>query len=159
MEAAFANVCRLLKPNGVFVLTVPYSLENHTLERFPELHEYTVTRLGQTTVLVNRTRAGLLQVFDNLIFHFGGGATLEMREFSERDLMTMLAEAGFRARFMFMAKVLNRSVSSTPSRGPCRLPRAGDRSPSVWSPLARSSMTAAELCSAVRPRQRLKCSI
>ncbi len=95
VEAAFANVCRLLKPNGVFVLTVPYSLEDHTLERFPELYDYAVTRLGQSSVLVNRTRTGALQVFDNLIFHFGGGATLEMREFSEMDLMRMLAGAGF----------------------------------------------------------------
>jgi len=94
-EAAFQNVCRLLRPNGAFVFTVPYSLEESTVEHFPELHEYAVVRLGERHVLVNRTREGKVEVHENLVFHGGPGATLEMRVFSESDLRRMLAGAGF----------------------------------------------------------------
>ena len=52
-------------------------------------------------MLVNRTREGSLQVFDNLVFHRdpsappGAGVPLEMREFSEGDLKSILAKVGF----------------------------------------------------------------
>jgi SAM-dependent methyltransferase len=95
-EAAFQNVCRLLRPNGVFVFTVPYSLDESTVEHFPELHEYAIARLGEGHVLINRTREGKLEVHENLVFHGGPGSTLEMRVFSEGDLKRMLAGAGFR---------------------------------------------------------------
>ena len=95
-EAAFENVCRLLRPNGVFVFTVPYSLDQSTVEHFPQLHEYTIARLGDRHVLVNRTREGQIQVYENLVFHGGPGSTLEMRLFSECGLKTMLLAAGFR---------------------------------------------------------------
>jgi hypothetical protein len=46
--------------------------------------------------LVNRTRAGKLQVFEDLAFHVGIGApALEMREFSQCALQSMLHAAGF----------------------------------------------------------------
>lgn len=95
VSAAFENVCRMLKPAGVFVFTVPYSLEATTRERFGDLHDYGFARLSDRTLLVNRTPGGQVQVFDDLIFHGGGGATLEMREFSESGLKKTLAGAGF----------------------------------------------------------------
>jgi len=96
VEAAFQNVWRLLRPNGVFVFTVPYSLEESTVEHFPELHEYGLARLGERHVLVNRTREGQTQIYENLVFHGGPGSTLEMRVFSERGLRDTLSGAGFR---------------------------------------------------------------
>lgn len=95
VETAFRNLSRMLRPNGVLVFTVPYSLQASTREHFPDLHEYNVTRVGDRHVLVNRTRDGRTQVFDDLVFHGGPGATLEMRVFSESDLKAMLATAGF----------------------------------------------------------------
>ncbi len=95
VEAAFQNVCRLLRPNGVFVFTVPYSLKKSTVEHFPELHEYAIARLGDRHVLVNRTREGTVRIYENLVFHGGPGSTLEMRVFSESDLRRMLSGAGF----------------------------------------------------------------
>jgi SAM-dependent methyltransferase len=95
VERAFSNILRLLKPNGVLVFTVPYSLEDRTREHFPDLHEFTVARLGESSVLLNRTPEGRLQVFENLVFHLGAGPSLEMREFAELDLVTMLTGVGF----------------------------------------------------------------
>ncbi len=95
VETAFQNSWRLLKPNGVMIFSVPYSLEATTAEHFPDLYEHTVAQLGDRMVLVNRTRQGEIQVFENLIFHGGAGATLEMREFSEAGLRGLFAAAGF----------------------------------------------------------------
>lgn len=95
VEAAFRNLCGLLKPSGVLVFTVPYSLEATTTERFGALHDFGFARLSDRTLLVNRTQQGEVQVFDDLIFHGGSGATLEMREFSEAGLKDILATAGF----------------------------------------------------------------
>jgi SAM-dependent methyltransferase len=93
---AFTNAFRLLKPGGVLLLTVPYSLEAATAEHFPELHEFGLARVGERTLLVNRTRDGLTQVFDDLVFHTGWGEpSLEMREYTEAGLREMLAATGF----------------------------------------------------------------
>src|SRR5258708_21096846 len=76
VEAAFSNVLRMLKPNGVLVFTVPYSIEDRTLEHYPDLHEFTVARLGESSVLLNRTTDVLLQVFYKLVFHLSASAAL-----------------------------------------------------------------------------------
>jgi SAM-dependent methyltransferase len=96
--AAFHNACRLLKPAGVLVLTTPYSLEATTAEHFPDLNEFGIAQVGERLVMVNRTKGGAVQVFENLIFHLGcSGGALEVREFSECALRELLAGAGFSA--------------------------------------------------------------
>jgi len=96
VENAFRNVFRLLKPGGVFVFTVPYSLERSTAEHYPDLYRYGFAEVDSKTVLVNRTRSGELQVFENLVFHFSSGErALELREFAESDLKANLTNAGF----------------------------------------------------------------
>lgn len=95
VETALQNACRMLKPSGVFVFTVPYSLEATTSEHFAGLHDFGFAQLSDRTLLVNRTSQGEVRVFDDLIFHCGGGSTLEMREFSEAGLRSLLATAGF----------------------------------------------------------------
>ncbi len=96
VEKAFHNAFRLLKPHGVLLLTVPYSLAPATAEHFPALLEFGLAQVGGRVVLVNRTDAGQMEVYENLVFHFGStGPALEMREFSESDLRAGLTEAGF----------------------------------------------------------------
>jgi SAM-dependent methyltransferase len=93
---AFDNAFRLLKPAGVLVLTVPYSIGGDTKEHFGKLGEFGLAQVGDRVLLVNRTASGEIAVHDNLVFHFGAnGPALEMREFSEIDLKTELTRAGF----------------------------------------------------------------
>lgn len=96
VEDAFRNAFALLKPNGLLVLTTPYSLEATTAEHFPELHQYGFAQAGDRLVMVNRTRDGAFQLFENPVFHQGcSGKALEVREFSESSLRTLLRDAGF----------------------------------------------------------------
>jgi SAM-dependent methyltransferase len=95
VERAFANLNRMLKPDGLLLLTVPYRIDGRTAEHFPELHEYALAAPGGRTVLVNRRRNGAIEVFENLSFHGGDGSTLEMRVFSETSLKETVAAAGF----------------------------------------------------------------
>ena len=92
---AFDTLYRMLKPSGVLFLTLPYSLAETTVEHFPDLHDFAVTSLRDQWVLVNRTRDGRLQTYDNLVFHGGPGSTLEMRVFSEAAIRKLLKDAGF----------------------------------------------------------------
>ena len=92
---SFANLFRLLKPDGLLVMTTPYTLGGKTREHFPELHQFTLAQLGAETVLVNRRRDGSVEVFEDLIFHGGPGSTVEMRVFTEESLRDVLLGAGF----------------------------------------------------------------
>jgi SAM-dependent methyltransferase len=96
VQTAFNNLARLLKPGGFAVFSSPYETEGDTVEHFPNLHDWQVVKLRSGYVLLNRTVEGRLETFDDLIFHGGPGSTLEMRVFSERDLMANCRAAGFR---------------------------------------------------------------
>lgn len=95
VAVAFSNARRLLKPSGVFVFTVPFSLEAETIEHFPELDDYRLQEVEGRWILRNRTRDGREQRYDNLVFHGGPGTTLEMRLFSRAALERHFADAGF----------------------------------------------------------------
>lgn len=101
VERAFENAWRLLKPNGFFILTVPYTgLEDETKEHFPSLNAYRIIQLEDQFVLVNRRPDGVVETFTDLAFHDGPGTTLEMRLFAEKDLTEKLLAAGFREVFV-----------------------------------------------------------
>jgi SAM-dependent methyltransferase len=101
VETAFVNAHRLLKPGGLLVMSVPYKLAPDTREHFPELHDYRIEGAGPDARLINRTKAGIEQVFSSLVFHGGDGATLETRVFSKNSLMRHLEMAKFKKITIF----------------------------------------------------------
>jgi SAM-dependent methyltransferase len=95
VEDSFANLFRLLKPDGLLIMTTPYTLGGKTREHFPDLHDFTLVSLSAKTVLVNRRRDGSIETFEDLVFHGGPGSTVEMRVFTEESLRENLLDAGF----------------------------------------------------------------
>jgi SAM-dependent methyltransferase len=92
---AFEECHKLLKPEGFLCITGPSSLDENTVEHYPDLHDYAIVPLGDEQVLVNRKKDGTLEIHDRLVFHGGHGATLELRLFSRRQLTEDLRSAGF----------------------------------------------------------------
>lgn len=93
---AFRKIASILKPSGVLVFTVPYSLEPSTAEHYPGLTSHALAELDGKTVVVARMQDGLTRVFEDPIFHVGvNGPSLEMREYSEGGLTQVLNDAGF----------------------------------------------------------------
>jgi SAM-dependent methyltransferase len=95
VEKSFENLLRLLKPEGLLIMTTPYTLGGKTREHFPDLHEFTLATLGGKTVLVNRRRDGSVEVFEDLVFHGGPGSTVEMRVFTDESLHENMLGVGF----------------------------------------------------------------
>jgi SAM-dependent methyltransferase len=96
VERALEEVSRLLQPHGFLGVTVYCNPADRMREHFPELHEYRVVPLGAANVLINRRGDGSLEIRDDLVFHGGSGATLEMREFGATELERKLLASGFR---------------------------------------------------------------
>ena len=97
---AFAGARKLLDEDGVFVFSVPFSLESDTVEHFPDLHRFHIEGSGSERVLHNTTPDGRTETFRDLVFHGGDGATLELRRFSRDAIERDLTAAGFsRVRF------------------------------------------------------------
>ena len=95
VDTTLTEVFRLLKPHGFLVATVPCSAGEMLREHYPDLYQYRILPLGGAPVLVNRRRDGRLEVTDDLAFHGGSGATLEMRQFTVPALNERLRAACF----------------------------------------------------------------
>lgn len=95
VSIAFSNCRRLLKTGGIIIFSVPYTddPELKTIEHFPDLYQWEISKINKKCVLINTTKNGLRQRYDNLTFH--GGHTLEMRLFSESSLIKEFNKAGF----------------------------------------------------------------
>lgn len=96
IQSAFDNMYALLKPGGIAIFSVPFSLEADTFEHYPDLHDFTIRQdENGEWVLDNVSKAGVKQSFRNLVFHGGPGSTLELRLFSQAALQRHFAAAGF----------------------------------------------------------------
>jgi SAM-dependent methyltransferase len=95
VSRAFVNARRLLKPHGVLIFSVRYTLDPETKEHFPDLYDYRIVESSGQWRLENRTADGRTQIYTDLVFHGGPGSTLEMRLFSRSGLIREFTEAGF----------------------------------------------------------------
>jgi hypothetical protein len=95
VSLSFDNARAMLRGNGAFILSVPYTLSEKTIEHFPNLFDYSIEQRDGRRVLINRTRSGASEEFDDLVFHGGQGHTLELRVFSRSGLLDQLHCAGF----------------------------------------------------------------
>jgi hypothetical protein len=94
VERAFFGLATLIKSGGHLVFSVPYGFDE-TVEHFPELFDWKLERHEGQRVLMNVTRDGTEQRFDNLRFHGGGTDVLEMRVFGLKSIERHLSNAGF----------------------------------------------------------------
>jgi SAM-dependent methyltransferase len=108
IELAFNNMRELLGEDGVCIFSVPYSLDDETVEHFPNLFDWQIEHLGDGTKrLINTTFKGDRETFDDLCFHKGpeifdsdgvliegSSDSLEMRLFCERRLRQQITKAG-----------------------------------------------------------------
>lgn len=95
IDRAFQSMYNLLKPGGVCVFSVPSVLHGPTVEHFPETHDFDIVQEDGQWILLNTTVDGRKQRFEDLVFHGGGGLTLEFRLFSQPALEAMIEDVGF----------------------------------------------------------------
>jgi len=119
VSRAFEALSRLLKPTGFLLLTVPFGLGEQTEDHFPTATALKVTEVDGKLVAVGHYPDGSYRVHDNLVFHGGHGATLELRLFSETELKSQLASAGF-THVSFLCEGNDGFGVAFPS--PCSLP-------------------------------------
>lgn len=92
---AFEGAHALLKRGGHLILTVPFGTQEETVEHYPDFFDFRVVDFGDRCVLVGRGSDGVFRLYDQPVFHGGLGATLEMRTFARRHILSLLAEVGF----------------------------------------------------------------
>ncbi len=95
VQRAFDGMRKVIRPGGFLLLTVPCNASANTTEHFPNLHDYRIHEQDGKRSLLNQTKDGRVEHFDNLVFHGGPGETLELRHFALNDLERHLREAGF----------------------------------------------------------------
>jgi SAM-dependent methyltransferase len=105
VERALGEAFKLLRPNGFLGITVWCNPSDSLREHFPDLHIYRTVPLGDSVVLINRRADGGLEIRDDLIFHGGTGAILEMREFGITSLKQKLMGVGFQDIHLLMANI------------------------------------------------------
>jgi SAM-dependent methyltransferase len=116
VDRAFAGLAKLLKSGGHLVFSVPYSF-GQTREHFPELYQWRLEGADDARILINTTREGATQRFEDLCFHGGGASVLEMRVFGLESIERHLLDAGF----------------SPPEKMDYDVPKAGIRFAKSWS--------------------------
>lgn len=94
IQIAFNNLYKMLKPNGFIVFSVPFVYGDHQ-EYYPNLYDYKIVNHDDENLLVNTTKNGEYEVFNNLKFSGGDDIKLEMRMFTKSSLIQYLSDADF----------------------------------------------------------------
>lgn len=94
IDKVFSNCFDLLKKNGWLIMTVPHYDSNH-IEHYPNINKYQIIDFNNSKLVINKTKNNQFEIFENPVFHGGGGETLEMRIFGRQHLLQLLKESGF----------------------------------------------------------------
>jgi SAM-dependent methyltransferase len=95
-ETVLPNIRRILKHDGTLIFSTPYTNRRLTKERFPGIISYTSAKIDGNWIIVGKGSDGGYQVFDqNIHFHGGPGSVLELRVFSEIEVLNLLHDAGY----------------------------------------------------------------
>ena len=95
-ERALEALGRMISPEGVLIVTTPFTDRAETKEHFPSLSTFETAEIDGRWVVLNKTADGRHEVFDRDVhFHGGPGLVLEMRVFARADLLAALEAAGF----------------------------------------------------------------
>ncbi len=73
---AFANAARMLKPAGLFLLTVPWVWDGDASTAIPELHDWRLAREDNRHVVVNHKPDGQVERFWDMAFDGSPGPSL-----------------------------------------------------------------------------------
>jgi len=120
---AFEHLRMLVKNGGVLILSVPFLEGYDTIEHFPHLHNWEVTKDDNVFSLRNTRADHVEEICRGLQFHGGPGAVLEMRIFGEQDLVNRLKYVGFenidvlRPEIRSIGYVWNEALESPLHRG------------------------------------------
>jgi hypothetical protein len=95
VENGFNGLFQLLKPGGFLVFSIPYDTRGKSKEHYPNLHKFRIVEIEGTYTLVNKSKSGTYEFFEDLVFHGGPGTTLEMRRMAIKDVHACLLKSGF----------------------------------------------------------------
>jgi len=94
---ALEGSLKVLKPNGVLVLTMPWNEFGASIEHYPWMTAYSVIEEGPDIhKVIGVDQQGLTHIVQEPNFHGGPGNTLEMRLISLHVLLHELSKVGFR---------------------------------------------------------------
>lgn len=96
LSRALEGSYNLLKPGGRMICTMPWSTFQPSIEHFPWMTSYTVSKLSnEQYAVLGVDSTGAIRVVEEPIFHGGPGNTLEMRKINVLVLVEDLRKAGF----------------------------------------------------------------
>lgn len=95
VDKAFEGALRVLKPNGLFLFSVPFTNSGEHKEHYPGLVNYKARNLGEKWVADIEYEDGAISTDHKPKFHGGPGCTLEVRLFTRASVLDHLARAGF----------------------------------------------------------------
>ena len=105
------GIHKILRTNGLLILTVPWSKDYPYVEHYPWLVSYTVQKNNDGTFTTTGIdRFGESKLILNPIFHGGPGNTLEMRFFHLDVVLDLLKKAGFREMRVHEHDVLDSGI-------------------------------------------------
>lgn len=101
LEVGFVNMRRMLKKGGTLVFSAPFTSAPLTTEHFPGMTEFATLQMNGRWLVISRKADGCYDVYDKgVVFHGGPGTVLEMRIFSQNDLISQLRAAGFEVEIL-----------------------------------------------------------